>query len=148
VITRKLRCILWIAVSTKRQAAADKISLEEQERLAREYAESQGFEVVAVLRVPGHSRRYLNFDELISDAARKGIIAFQTLKQCFEEKNFDWFICYDATRFGRTQTLIAFIVETIITDVKAKIYSLRDGVVDEKITDCLLHLQDTKLLGK
>ncbi|MCC7451684.1 MAG: recombinase family protein [Anaerolineae bacterium] len=117
-------------MSTKAQAKDDRDSLEAQERMARAYCEREGWEIVDVLTVPGHSRRYLDFDTLARDARERGIDAFDRLKHLLETHGFDVIVVRDGDRFARTQALHAYIVETIINS-GAAIYTLADGRIDE-----------------
>ena len=125
------RCLIWCAVSSHAQNKPDKISLPQQEADSRELAQKEGWHIVDVMRVPGHSRRYIDFHELASDAARKGIDAFYQLAQHWEARDFDVLIALDGNRFARTQALHAYITEQTI-DVDARIYSLMDGWIDKQ----------------
>jgi DNA invertase Pin-like site-specific DNA recombinase len=125
-----LRALLWLAVSTEAQAEDEKLSLPEQERAAKAVCEQYGWQIVEILQVPGHSRRYIDIHELAEDAAQRGIDAFKRLLKHFKNRDFDVLICRDADRFARTQSLHAYIVESVI-DIGARIYSLADGWVDE-----------------
>lgn len=126
-----LRCLLWLAVSTSEQADDDKMSLSQQEADARAIAEKEGLHIVDVLIVPGHSRRYVDIHRLAADAQRQGIDAFHRLLRHFEDRDFDVLVCRDSDRFARTQSLHAYIVESVI-DIGARIYSLADGWVNDK----------------
>jgi DNA invertase Pin-like site-specific DNA recombinase len=126
-----LRAVIWCAVSTKAQTDDEKDSLPSQETKARELAEHNGWIVVAVLRVPGHSRRYVDIHECARDMALEGIDAFNQLLDLWEQKAFDVLIVRDGDRFARTQSLHAYVVERTI-GIGARIYSLADGWVDER----------------
>ncbi len=123
------RAVIWCAVSTRAQNSPEKISLPQQEEEARLLAQQSGWQIVDILRVPGHSRRYLDFHEVASHAAKEGIDAFNRLKTHWESKDFDVLIVRDGDRFARTQALHAYVTENII-DSGAVIYSLQDGRVD------------------
>lgn len=125
------RAIIWCAVSTRAQNEPERVSLPEQEDHARQYALTRGWQVVDVMKVPGHSRRYIDFHELSSDAAEKGITAFQRLKAHWEARDFNVLILRDGDRFARTQALHAYITEQIIT-CGATIFSLADGLIDDR----------------
>ncbi len=125
-----LRAVIWCAVSTKEQAAEDKDSLDAQERDSRALAEREAMRVIEVLRVPGHSRRYVDIYECARDMAGHGLNAFNRLLQLWETKAFDVLVCRDADRFARTQTLHSYVVERTI-EIGARIYSLNDGWIDE-----------------
>ncbi len=124
------KCIIWCAVSSRAQNEPDKISLPQQETDARALAEGNGWEIAEVLRVPGHSRRYIDFHRLASDAAKQGVDAFHRLEQHWETRDFDIMIVRDGDRFARTQALHAYVVERTI-NIKARIYSLQDGWIDD-----------------
>lgn len=126
-----LRAIIWCAVSTKAQIDDEKFSLPAQEADARALAESKGWQVVDVLIVPGHSRRYKDFNELAAAAARKGIDAFYRLQEHWQRGDFDMLICRDGDRFARSQGLFGRIVEEVVESADAEIWSLTDGVVNK-----------------
>ena len=124
------KCIIWCAVSSRAQNEPDKISLPQQESDSRALAEGNGWEIVDVLRVPGHSRRYVDFHKLASDAAKQDVDAFHRLERHWETKDFDVMIVRDGDRFARTQALHAYVVERTI-NINARIYSLQDGWIDD-----------------
>ncbi len=125
------RAIIWCAVSTHAQHEPEKVSLPEQEAQSRLHAQKNGWQVVDLMKVPGHSRRYIDFHELAADAAEEGIDAFYRLKAHWETKDFDVLIIRDGDRFARTQALHAYITEQVIKS-GATIYSLQDGLIDER----------------
>jgi DNA invertase Pin-like site-specific DNA recombinase len=125
------RAILWTAVSSLAQAEDEKASLPAQEADLRALAEKKGWEIVDVLVVPGHSRRYVDWHKLVRDGLNSGVDAFAKLDAHFQRGDFDVLAVRDADRFARTQTLTSFIVESTI-NVGATIYSLADGEVDER----------------
>ncbi len=125
-----VRCIIWCAVSSRAQNEPDKISLPQQESDARALAEGNGWEIIDVLKVPGHSRRYIDFHRLAADAAKQGVDAFHRLHAHWEARDFDVMIVRDGDRFARTQALHAYVVERTI-HINARIYSLQDGWIDD-----------------
>lgn len=125
------RCLIWCAVSSRAQNKPDKISLPQQEAKSRALAEENGWRIVDVLSVPGHSRRYIDFHELAEDAAQKDIDAFYRLDQHWNARDFDVLIVLDGNRFARTQALHAYITEKTI-EMDARIFSLIDGWVDKQ----------------
>lgn len=125
----KLRCILWCAVSTGAQAEDDKVSLPQQETDGRKLAEQNGWEIVDVLRIPGHSRSYIDFHDLAADASKSGIDAFDKLSRHWENRDFDILVLRDGERLARTQSLMAYIVEKTIA-LGARLYSMADGWID------------------
>ncbi|MBZ0292690.1 MAG: hypothetical protein K8L99_09040 [Anaerolineae bacterium] len=106
----KLRALGWAAVSTVPQASLEKESLPVQEADIRELCAREGWHLVEILRVPGHSRSYLDFHEMSSDAVNAGITAFRDLERHWEAKDFDVLITRDGNRFAREQPPHAFMV--------------------------------------
>lgn len=127
---KPLRVILWVAVSSRRQATEDKMSLVTQEADQRAIAERNGWQIVDILRVPGHTRKAKDINKLAAAMLKKGIDAYAKLIQYFESMSFDVLVVRDGSRFARTQALHSFVTETTIEDVGARIYSLADGWVD------------------
>ncbi len=125
-----LRAILWVAVSTKTQATDERESLPAQERDLRALAEKHGWRISDVLIVPGHSRRYIDIHECARDMATEGIQAFNRLLAHWDAQDFDILAVRDSSRFGRTQSLHAYVVERTIA-IGAKIHSLIDGEINE-----------------
>lgn len=126
-----LRSVIWCAVSSRAQNEPDKVSLPQQEDDGRKLALSHDWRVVDVMRVPGHSRRYIDFHKLSADAAQQGIDAFHRLEKHWEARDFDVMIVLDGNRFARTQALHAYVVERTI-HIGARIYSLMDGWIDKQ----------------
>src|SRR5947207_14393473 len=102
-----LRAVIWCAVSTKEQTASEKDGLPSQEARGRELSDHNGWALVAVLRVPGHSRRYIDIHECARDMAVQGIDAFNQLLDLWAHTAFDVLIVRDGDRFARTQSLHA-----------------------------------------
>lgn len=126
------RVLIWSAVSTKVQADEDDAySLPMQEADARLLADQQGWRVVDVLRVPGHSRHYVDIHECAADMLDAGIDAFDKLLKHWRAKDFDVLIVRDGNRFARTQTLHAYVTEMTIRG-GAVLWSLSDGLIDER----------------
>lgn len=127
------RAVIWAAVSTAPQATDDKDSIPTQLEQGRALAAHEGWDVVAELVVPGHSRYYYDFHELARDArtAKTPIPAFDELLSLWESSGFDILIVRDGTRFARSQSLHAYFVERTI-DIDARIYSFADGMIDDK----------------
>lgn len=125
-----IRSILWIAVSSAPQAAAEKESLPEQERQLRAVAEREGWHIVDVIIVPGHSRDYYTYAEFCEGVTRKlRTDAPRRMWDHWSRKDFDVFACMDGSRFGREQSIIAEIVGRTY-DAGARIYSVKDGFVE------------------
>ncbi len=126
-----LRAVIWCAVSSNPQAADDKESLPTQEAQARDLCTRNGWTIVEVLVVSGHSRRYIDIHEVAHAMSRQGITAFTRLIELWETRGFDVLIVRDGDRFARTQTLHAYVTEKTIS-IGARIYSLNDGWIDER----------------
>lgn len=135
--TMKKRAIVWAAVSTKPQANEDEhFSIPKQIADGERFCEQNDLQVIDVLRVPGHSRSYRTLDKLAADARKKNIDAFDRLIEHIERADFDVFICRDANRFARKASLLHYIVESIVEDCGAVIYSQNDGIwVDDSNMD-------------
>lgn len=125
-----LRALLWVAVSTKTQAEDERNSLPTQEADGRVACAENGWNVIDVLRVPGHSRRYIDIHECARDMRAQGIDAFDKLIRYWDTWAFDVLVVRDGDRFARTQSLHAYIVEKTIS-IGATIFSLADGMIDE-----------------
>ena len=99
---------IWCAVSTKPQAAPDKESLPEQERLGRQFAEDVGGEIVAVYRVPGHTRDLWRWDE-----AESLMPAYRQLREGIEAGKLDVLYCVDSDRLGRDPALVQQVISLV-----------------------------------
>lgn len=127
------RAIILVSVSTPEQAQDKKQSLRTQERDLRAIAEQRGWDVIAVLKIPGFSRDYISWEECERDmlAANPPITAMRELRVMTEQRAYDIFMVRDADRFGRTQSLIMQIAETICIIRRLKIYSQIDNTLVE-----------------
>lgn len=128
-----LKAIILVAVSTPEQAKDETQSLETQEKELRAIAEARGWQVVDVLSVPGFSRDYITLEECADDMlkAKQPITAMRDLKTHLTRRDFDVLMVRDADRFGRTQTLVSQIAETICIRLGLKIYSQMDNQLVE-----------------
>ncbi len=98
-----MRCISWIAVSSKPQA--EKESLKEQQASNQEVIDSLGGSTIAVLEVPGQSRNIVSFD-----VACKTTPAYNQLRAIIEVKSADLLVCRDLSRLGRTTALVMQVI--------------------------------------
>lgn len=114
---RPLRVAIWAAVSTPEQAQIDKDSLPAQERDGRAWADLKGAEVVRVYSVPGHSRKYLFFED-----AAAAMEAYRELRADVEAGTFDVLWTRHRDRLGRTMGLIA-TVDGLVRSGGAEVYS-------------------------
>lgn len=121
-----LRAILLTAVSSPAQATSDKESLEAQERDLRELAAREGWQVVDVLRIAGHSRRYYNYHEFADDMRAHGFDAADKMFEHWRAKDFDVLAVWMGDRLSREQSMFAEIISRTI-DGDAAIYDLHSG---------------------
>jgi DNA invertase Pin-like site-specific DNA recombinase len=125
-----LRALIWCAVSTKAQTNEDRETIPIQRRDGLAWCDANHCEVIDILEVPGHSRRYIDIHDCARDMAAQGIDAFYKLIDYWNRRAFDVLVVRDGDRFARTQSLHAYVVERTI-EVGARIYSLNDGWIDE-----------------
>ena len=126
-----MKAIIWAAVSTKEQANESKGSIQSQLKQARALCKERGWRVVDELVVPGFSRNYIDIHQFAQEAYHNGIHAPRQLLDHFEEKDFDVLIVRDGDRFGRTQTLFSYVVETVIRSVGGHVYTFSDGMITD-----------------
>jgi hypothetical protein len=130
-----LNAVILAAVSTNEQADDDKFSLDAQIADSRAVAEKNGWHVADVIRIEGHSRNYRTLAQLAAAARTNNEPGFDRLIAHFEKRDFDILICRDANRFARKASLLYEIVDIILEDCRARIYSLSDGMVDKSNAD-------------
>lgn len=112
-----LRIGVWCAVSSQAQAAEDKISLEEQERSGREFAEAVDGQVVAVYRIPGHTRDLIFWQE-----AEEQMPAYRYLREDVQAGRLDVLWNADLDRLGRDPALINQVI-SLVEKGGAEVYS-------------------------
>jgi DNA invertase Pin-like site-specific DNA recombinase len=105
---KPLRVGVWSAVSSKAQAAEDKVSLATQAQLAHKLAETIGGEVVASYTVPGHTRSLVFWSE-----AERTMPAYRQLREDVEAHRFDLLWCLDVDRLGRDPALIQQVISLV-----------------------------------
>lgn len=105
---RPLRIGVWCAVSSQAQAAEDKVSLDDQEQAGREFAAAVGGEVVAVYRVPGHSRDIIFYHD-----AERAMAAYADLHRDVDAETIDVLFAVDEDRLGRDPALIQQVVSLV-----------------------------------
>jgi DNA invertase Pin-like site-specific DNA recombinase len=111
------RVAIFASVSSPQQAKVEKDSLPSQVRDGRLWAETVGGEVVSVYRVPGHSRKFIFYQ----DAGRE-MLAYRQLREDCEARRWDVLWCRARDRLGRTDALIAQ-VEALVHNAGAEVYS-------------------------
>jgi hypothetical protein len=126
-----LRIVGMCAVSTPEQADDEKTSLEEQERLIRQWCDEHGHTLVDLLIVPGFSRRYYNLPELIEASLKQKppVDAPARLLAHTRSRDFDVFACRYGSRFAREQSIFAEIVSRVI-DAGAVMFTFQDGWIN------------------
>jgi DNA invertase Pin-like site-specific DNA recombinase len=121
---------VYCGVSSKIQAKKDKVSLSVQEREGRELAAHKGWVVTKVITVDGHSRSDTNFDDVNAEmlAAKPPITAYDELSKAMREQSYapDHIIFYSGDRLGRSQSILTYIIETLVRR-GTHFYSLHDG---------------------
>lgn len=105
---RPLRIGIWCAVSSRPQAAPDKTSLEDQEQQGRDFAQALGGEIVAVYRIPGHSRDIWNWHE-----AESQMDAYRQLRADVEDGRLDVLHALDPDRLGRDPALAQQVLSLV-----------------------------------
>lgn len=112
-----IRFALWAAVSSKRQAAADKVSIDDQLQAGRDLARARGWtETAGPFVARGVSRsRWID----LATAAR-AIPALEALIQSARRHEFDLLICWDHTRFRSLLKPLSLLLE----DNLIQLYSL------------------------
>lgn len=125
-----LRALIVCAVSTPEQAADDKESMEAQERDGVEWSSAERCDVVDIVRIPGFSRNFLTFRELMDAAEAKGEFGPTRLWQHIQNKDFDVMVVRATNRLNREQSLNAEIIARVIR-AGASIYSFLDGHINK-----------------
>lgn len=133
-----LNALILAAVSANEQADPDKFSLDAQVNDSLAVAEKNGWNVIDTIRIEGHSRNYRTLAQLAAAARANSEPGFDKFIQHLEKKSFDVLIVRDANRFARKASLLYEIVDTILEDVGARIYSLSDGWVNADNADMWL----------
>lgn len=100
-----LRCVSWEAVSSKRQAGGDKVSLERQREVNCQAIEKIGGVHAVSLVVPGQSRSIILFE----DACRK-VQAYRQLRELVDTRAIDVLVCYTHSRLGREISLCESVI--------------------------------------
>lgn len=124
-----LRAAIWIAVSTEAQAKEDKVSLQEQERLCREFAEREGYEVTHVFRWDGYSRYETDLLLALSEFAEQGRYEYHQLQDMWRKNAFDVLVVFNDNRLARNQVVYTWVVANVIRS-GARIYRIMGGWID------------------
>lgn len=127
-MTNPPRVLTWNAVSTKLQDAEDKFSIDYQLKLNRAVAERLGGVLVEDLIVRGFSREYWTLADVVAATDDTEVDAFRKLWRHIQARDFDYFVCFEADRFGRTPSLVHEVIGRITRDVGADIITTFDNV--------------------
>lgn len=123
------RAILWVAVSSEAQAASDRASLEEQERVLAQAAREFGWDVIDTIRVPGFSRSFWTYAEFCAAAKGIGITDPAGMFDHWRKRDFDVLAAVTFSRFAREQSIMAEVVGRTI-DAGARVYAAQGGWID------------------
>ena len=115
-----MRCVIWVAVSSKPQAEKDGYA--EQLGDARALCEKEGWEIITELEVPGHTRSYWQYYEIAAD-----VPAYAELQRLAEAHAFDVLICRELDRLGRSDSLLAQ-VQHLLRQNDIQIFELANPV--------------------
>jgi hypothetical protein len=132
------RVIIWAAVSTVGQADEEKFSMDAQVNDATALCERNGWQIVDIIRINGHSRNYRTLAQLAAAGRAHDEPGFDKLIAHLTACDFTILIARDANRFARKASLLYEIVDMILEDCGARIYSLADGWVDSSNADMWL----------
>lgn len=99
---------IWSAVSSKAQAADDRVSLGEQQASGQAFAEAIGADVVARYTVPGHSR-----DIVFWTDAEAEMDAYRHLREDVAAGRFDVLWALDPDRLGRDPALAQQVISLV-----------------------------------
>lgn len=122
---KKVRCVIWSAVSSRPQAEKD--SLDQQSRDARAVCEQRGWEIVAELEVPGHSRTYWQYYEACAEMP-----AYAELQRLAEAKGMEVVVCRELDRLGRSDSLLSQ-VQHLLRQNGIQIFELVNPTVIERV---------------
>ena len=125
----KLRGVIWAAVSDERQAAPDKISLDEQLQKARLWAQGNDIAVEKEFIWDGHSRYESDVITALDVFAERGMYHYHDLRRMWQMKAFDVLICHDQSRLGRSFTLQSWVIENV-TRSGARIFRIVGGWIE------------------
>lgn len=129
------RAVILTAVSTKLQV--DKVSLEEQERMCREFAAANEMVVVDVLSIRGHSRAEPDVFTLFESYGAIGENAYQRLRQHWQTNDFDVLLAFHVNRLGRSFSIQALVLENVIR-LGRRAYFIQGGWVDDASVDVFI----------
>lgn len=125
-----LRAALFAAVSKHDQVIDEKVSIPSQIADGRALAEARGWSIVRQYVIPGHSRYYINLDEMIDDMVQRGFTDYRDLRDDWQHQRFDRLIIRTGDRLARTPALIGTVIESIVRVGGANIVQLQGIEID------------------
>lgn len=142
-----MNALLWGAVSSKKQAADDKISIQRQLELEHQHAEKWGLRIVGQLVIPGVSRSISLYDRaarsvqgyyIDANGHRSDVFVYAKLLELLEmtrdhPDRVDVFMFFDRSRLGRKASLSETVVE-LCNENGIKTYDLESPPNTLKIT--------------
>lgn len=117
-----MRAVIEAAVSTGAQAREERYSLPQQVASCLELCQQRGWQVVAQIVIPGHSRAYNWLDELCADCAEYG-----NLLRIIRSDATDLVVVRDYDRLWRTDALRAQVM-AVCREHRTQIYALNQPV--------------------
>lgn len=119
-----IRFAIWVAVSSKGQAAHDKISLSDQEKQCRAVGSGKGWIETGSFVVPGESRtKYINLRDAEND-----IPQLKQALQSAQAGDYDILVMYD---YNRMRDLIDPVAKTL-SNYGVQIYSISQPVEPQR----------------
>lgn len=129
----RLRVVLFLAVSSEAQTAraGDKVSMEQQETLGRQWATDNAASVIHVLKVDGFSRSETDVVTALEEFRNQGVTAYDQLRAMWTQKplSFDVLWVYVDGRLGRSTSLYVYVVENTIA-AGARVWRHQGGWID------------------
>jgi len=119
---RALRAVIVAAVSSAEQATEEKDSIPGQLTACRQTCKRRGWNILAEIAIPGHSRNYNWLHEIIRDCEGYG-----QWVQLVESDIVDLVICRDYDRLWRTDALRAQVT-ALCREHRVQVFSLNQPV--------------------
>lgn len=109
----------------------DKVSMEQQETLGRQWATDNDASVIHVLKVDGFSRSETDVVTALEEFRNQGVTAYDQLRAMWTQKPlpFDVLWVYVDGRLGRSTSLYVYVVENTIA-AGARVWRHQGGWID------------------
>lgn len=121
------KAIGMIAVSSEVQKKG--VSLDEQDRAIRERCERERWQLDEMIELPGVSRSDPNIIAIFTSAKPKHR-PYQRLWELILSRKYQWLVCYDNGRIGRSMSMFTLIAENAIAN-GMKVCVITSGIIDE-----------------